>query len=125
MDVPDDGNSYYHCILKLSFLLEQFDSTNEIRCYLSQTVQTTYNNDPLLRRIFYKDRVDYNMWCLKILKDGEYAETFDQLICSYILNFNAIIISNFEGRFSSNNMQSKIYLKMVLYISFIMFVAVH
>ena len=134
MDVPADGNCYYHCNLKL-FLLEQFDSTNEIRSYSSQTVQLTYNNDSLLRRIFHKDRVDYNMWCLKILKDGEYAETFDQLICSYILNFYAIIISNYDGRFSSNNMQSYlegltrrkkyIYHKMVLYISVIMFVAVH
>ena len=39
IDVPGDGNCYYHCILKLSFLLEQFDNTNDIRSYLSQTVQ--------------------------------------------------------------------------------------
>ena len=80
VDVPGDGNCYFHCILKLPFLLEQFDSTNDIRSYLSQTVQLTYNNDPLLRKIFTKDRVDYNLWCLKILRDGEYAETFDQLV---------------------------------------------
>ena len=40
------------------------------------------------------------------MKDGKYVETFEQLICSYILNFYAIIISNYDGRFSSNNMQS-------------------
>ena len=106
VDVPSDGNCYYHCILKQPFLSEQFDTTDDIRSYLSQSVQSTYNNDSLLRKIFYKEKVNHNMWCLKILKNGEWAESIDQLICSYILNFNAVVVGNFEGRLSSNNMQT-------------------
>ena len=30
VDVPGDGNCYYHCILKLPFLSEQFDTTLDL-----------------------------------------------------------------------------------------------
>ena len=52
IDVPGDGDCYFHCCLKNPYVSDKFDSVREIRSSLQLNVQHLYNSDPILKRLF-------------------------------------------------------------------------
>ena len=52
IDVPGDGDCYFHCCSKHPYVYDKFDSVREIRSSLQLNVQHLYNSDPILKRLF-------------------------------------------------------------------------
>ena len=70
IDVPGDGDCFYHSVLKYNNLSETFNGVHHLRHYLQDTVSQLYYNDPLLQRLFFKERQDILLWCSKITRMG-------------------------------------------------------
>ena len=70
IDVPGDGDCFYHSVLKYNNLSETFNGVHHLRHYLRDTVSQLYYNDPLLQRLFFKERQDFSLWCSKITRMG-------------------------------------------------------
>ena len=106
VDVPGDGDCFYHSILKNSILSKRFGSVQEMKLFVKDTVLVQYRNDLLLRKIFLLENMDYKSWCSKMMNEGEWATTCEMMVFSYVLSFNIIIVGNYMNGFVMNDMQS-------------------
>ena len=112
IDVPGDGDCFFHSVLKHSILSGKYDNVKEIRSYLKQVVEIRFETDIILQQIFIKSSEDCKLWCGRITTMGEWTTTFDQLVFSYCFKVNIISIGNYSNGFISNNMQN--YLRTLL-----------
>ena len=73
IDVPGDGDCFYHSALKYKDISQKFNGVQELRTYLRQMVNCCIHNDIVLQRIFIAKREDYALWCARITK-WEYGQ---------------------------------------------------
>ena len=104
IDVPGDGDCFYHSVLKYDNMQDKFNGVHELRQYMRDTISYLYCNDGVLRSLFYCERQDVRLWCSKITRMGVWATTFDTLIFSYIMRLNVVVIANYLNGFFANNM---------------------
>ena len=104
IDVPGDGDCFYHSVLKYGSIQDKFNGVQELRQYMRDIIAYLYYNDGVLRFLFSYERQDVRLWCLKITWMGVWATTFDTLIFSYIMRLNVVVIENYLNGFSANNM---------------------
>ena len=106
IDVPGDGDCYFHCCLKQPYVSDKFDSVREIRSSLQLNVQHLYNSDPILKRLFEFEKKDYKIWCREVIVMGTWAGLFEQLIFSYFMKINLVVVGNYLNGFISSDMQN-------------------
>ena len=102
--VHGNEDYFYHSVLKCFNVSGRFNSIQELRIYLKDMVNYLIPNEPGLQRLFTFKRIDYAQWCLRITRMGEWANTFEIFIFSYVMKINVIGIGNYLGSFSENNM---------------------
>ena len=104
IDVPCDGDCFYHSVLKCISVSDRIHSVQELRFYLRDMVHYLIPNDLVLQRIFSHEQINHAQWCQRITIMGEWANTLDTFIFSYLMKINVIGIGNYLGRFHENNM---------------------
>ena len=105
IDVPGDGDCFYHSVLNYGSLQRRFNGVWELRQYLKNTVEYLYNNDNELQYLFSKERKDVTLWCSTITRMGVWATSFDSLIFSYIFKLNVIGVRKYPNSLLGNNNQ--------------------
>ena len=95
IDVPGDGDCFYHSVLNYDPLRRRFNGVWELRQYMRNAVEHLYYNDHALRYLFSKERKDVTLWCSTIIRMGVWATSFDSLIFSYIFKLNVIGVRNY------------------------------
>ena len=108
VDVPPDGNCFYHSLLRCSRMSCRFQTVSEIRYYLRASVLMGIGSDRLLLKIFEYYRIDYNQWINHIIVMNTWATPLDMLLCSYMLKTNIISVGNYGGGILQNNTRSSL-----------------
>jgi len=94
IDVPGDGNCFYHSVLKVKELSNKFENAYRLREYLINSVLSTYENDLFLQRMFRYERIEINEWYIKHSRPREWATNFEIIIFSYFLRYGVYTVSN-------------------------------
>ena len=106
IDVPGDGDCFYHSVLRNSSLAERFKNVNSLRLYITGMVSLWFENDGVLRSLFLFEGKDYKAWCKTTACNGTWATTFDMLIFSYVLKVNIVSVGNYLEGFLHNDMRA-------------------
>ena len=106
IDVPGDGDCFYHSVLNYDSLHRRFNGVLELRQYMRNVVEYMYYNDHVLQYLFSKERTDLTLWCSTIIRMGEWATSFDSLILSYIFKLNVIGLRNHSNGLWGNSNQN-------------------
>ena len=104
IDVPGDGDCFFHSILKSEYL-SGFSSVHELTMYLGSRIEVNYTNDIFLQRIFTFHRMDVVTWLNRIRTMGTWANELDMLLTAYILHINIISVANYMHGIICNDMQ--------------------
>ena len=86
-------------------MIEKFCTFQEIRSTLHNFVQYMYEDDTIIRKLFLQERIDHRLWCRKIVKMGEWATLFDELIFCYLIKANLVVVGNYSNGFICSDMQ--------------------
>ena len=70
IDVPGDGDCFFHSALEYDSIKEKISSVQELRQYMKDIVAYYYGSDRLLQYLFSFERQDIIEWCSKILRTG-------------------------------------------------------
>ena len=62
IDVPGDGDCFYHSVLTNTSLAECFKNANLLRLYITSIVLLRFENDRVLRSLFSFEGKDYKAW---------------------------------------------------------------
>ena len=95
VDVPGDGDCFYHSVLRHYDLGRRFSDVKSLRQFLTGMVSLWFDNDQLLRSLFLFEGVDHKVWCSTISCKGAWATTFDMLIFAYVFKINIITVGNY------------------------------
>ena len=106
IDVPGDGDCFYHSVLRDFDLAKRFNDVQSLREFLSGMISLWFKNDPVLRSLFLFEGKDYKTWCVTTARKGTWATTFDMLLFSYVFKVNVISVGNYLNGFIINDMQS-------------------
>ena len=87
VDVPGDGDCFFHSVLKNKSFAVRFTSVQQLRTYLSYTVHVLYNQDPFLQALFAFESIDVNRWCANIACMNRWADFTDMI---FLLMFSKI-----------------------------------
>ena len=91
VDVPGDGNCFYHALLKDLQVLEMHASTQGIRRAL--VVEAQYNiHDPFLQYIFQQNYKSFSTWSTSVVNPGIWGSNFESMLYTYFFQKNIIII---------------------------------
>ena len=74
VDVPGDGDYFFHSLLKNNSFAAKFPNVQQLRLYLSYTVHLLYNQGSFLRRLFEWERISLTMWCSNIACMGRWTD---------------------------------------------------
>ena len=99
IDVPGDGDCFYHSVLKVKDISDQFSSVKTLRQHLTRTVLSTYDNDPYLKKLFQSERLEVSSWYLSHSKMGQWATHFERMILSYLLRYEVYTVGNYMHGF--------------------------
>ena len=105
IDVPGDGDCFFHSILKSTYLSGFSSSVHELRMYLASRTKMNDANDIILQRIFHYHGVDVFTWLNRITTMRRWANELDMILAAYLLHVNIITVGNYMNGFISNNMQ--------------------
>ena len=105
IDVPGDGDYFYHCVLKHINILHTFNGVKELRIFIRDMVNNFIHNNIMLQRIFTCKGKYYVLWCSRITRMGMWVTSFDTLIFAYVMKIYVIIIVNYLNGFSANCVQ--------------------
>ena len=94
VDVPGDGDCFFHSVLKNKSFAFKFISVQQLRTYLSYTVHVLYNQDPFLQALFAFESIDVNRWCANIACMNRWADFIDMIIFTYIIKNSVVVVSN-------------------------------
>ena len=94
VDVPGDGDCFFHSLLKKNSFAAKFPNVKQLRLYLSYTVHLLYNQGSFLRRLFEWERISLTMWCSNITCMGRWAIFFDTMMMTYVLEYPFVVVSN-------------------------------
>ena len=91
IDVPGDGDCFFHSILKSNYL-SRFGSVHEVRTYLASRTEMDYPNDSILQRIFNFHRINVDVWLNRIRTIRTWANELDMIVAAYLLHVNIISV---------------------------------
>ena len=100
VDVPPDGNCFYHSLLQDQRTAGHFQSTTDIRNALFRNVQE-HLDDAFLRYIFCMYQKTINTWKNEVVVPGNWGSNFEALLYTYFYHQNVVIIEAL--RFGSTN----------------------
>ena len=103
VDVPGDGDCFFHSVLKNNSLAVKFTSVEQIMFYLSYIVHVLYNQDPFLQALFTVERINVTRWCANISCMNRWANFTDVIIFTYVLKYSMITVSNNIHGFNIND----------------------
>ena len=95
IDVPGDGDCFYHSVLKVKDISDQFSSVKTLQLHLTRSVLSSYDNDPYLKKMFQYERLEVNSWYLLHSKMGQWATHFERLLFSYLLIYEVYTVGNY------------------------------
>ena len=105
VDVPGDGDCFYHSVLRNTNLAKRFSNVNSLRQYVTDMVSLWFENDGVLRSLFLFEGKDYKHWAKRTANNGTWASTFDMLVLSYVLKVNIVSVGNYLEGFACNDMR--------------------
>lgn len=105
VDVPGDGDCFYHSVLRNTNLAKRFSNANSLRQYVTDMVSLWFENDGILRSLFLFEGKDYKYWVKRTACNGTWASTFDMLVFSYVLKVNVVSVGNYLEGFACNDMR--------------------
>ena len=105
VDVPGDGDCFYHSVLRDYELGKRFDDVQSLREFFTGMVSLWFENDPLLRSLFMFEGKDYKSWYITTSRKGTWATTFDMLVFSYVFKVNVVSVGNYLNGFIVNDMR--------------------
>ena len=103
IDVPGDGDCFYHSVLNYDSLHRRFNGVLELRQYMRNVVEYMYYNDHVLQYLFSKERTDFTLWCSTIIRMGEWTTSFYSLVFSYIFKLNVSGVRNHSNGLWGNS----------------------
>ena len=103
IDVPGDGDCFFHSVLKNDIISDEFKCVQDIRVYLHKIVLETVGSDYYLQSIFNYCNHDPFMWCINIVQSGKWANRLDVLVFTYIMKMDVITIGNYLNGFVINS----------------------
>ena len=74
IDVPGDGDCFYHSVLRDFDLAKRFNDVQSLREFLSGMISLWFKNDPVLRSLFLFEGKDYKTWCVTTARKGTWAK---------------------------------------------------
>ena len=99
VDVPGDGDCFYHSVLKHPHMTDRFHTVQALRLYLRNSVVNSFQSDQFLQRLFQNEQTDFNQWCSTITTLGIWGKTIDKLILSYFTKIAIVTIGNYRSGF--------------------------
>ena len=99
VDVPGDGDCFYHSVLKHPHMTDRFHTVQALRLYLRNSVINSFQSDQFLQRLFQNEQTDFNQWCSTITTLGIWGKTIDKLILSYFTKIAIVTIGNYCSGF--------------------------
>ena len=90
VDVPGDGDCFYHSVLRDYELGKRFDDVQSLREFFTGMVSLWFENDPLLRSLFMFEGKDYKSWYITTSRKGTWATTFDMMVFLYVFKVNVV-----------------------------------
>ena len=66
IDMPSDGDYFYHSVMNYGSLHGRFNDVQELKQYLKSSVEYLYYNDHVLQYLFSNKRKDVTLWCSNI-----------------------------------------------------------
>ena len=112
VDVPGDGNCFFHTVLKVEELKHKFNDVSGLRKFIRDKATCLMSHDVLLMRLFEKCHVNFRHWSDRIVCLGEWATTFDMMVLVYLTNWNIVTVGNYLNGFIINdiNLNLRTYL---------------
>ena len=104
IDVPGDGDCFYHSILKSSHL-QQYQDVYSVQNILAQQVQNNIEKDVNLQHMLKHFGNNYHCWSTNIKVMHTWATLFDMVITSYIFRVRIVFIGNYINGFKQNDTQ--------------------
>ena len=99
IDVPGDGDCFYHSVLKHPHMTNKFNGVQHLRQYLRNSVIDLIASDEILQKLFHNERTDPDQWFSTITCLGEWGKTLDKLILSYLIKIAIITVGNYRNEF--------------------------
>ena len=108
VDVPTDGDCFYHSLLRSPILNGKFQSVYHLRSFIQQSVMKSIGADSILQKLFIHYRTNCGLWGNRIIKMHKWAQPLDMIVCAYILNVNIVSIGNYINGMMENNIWSSL-----------------
>ena len=108
VDVPPDGDCFYHSLLRCNTISDRFKDVADLRLFLKTSVLNNIGNDGILVKIFNHYRTDFLQWIGHISVMNTWATPLDMVLCCYLLNTNIISVGNYGAGLLQNNVQSSL-----------------
>ena len=94
IEVPADGNCFYHSVLQSPSLSDTFQSVFQLRSYMRDCVLQKIGHDTALQRIFRYDKVNPTTWYQHITTMETWATSLERLIFTYLLKCAVVTVGN-------------------------------
>ena len=125
IDVPGDGDCFFHSMLQEKTISYRFKDVQAIRFHLRGMVSDWYHNDYCLQQIFKVYESDISSWCCDIVKEHRWATSLDMLLFSYVTKVNVVIVGNYTSNFEIHSNQYLLINQLKLNVNVSMYGTIH
>ena len=106
VDVPGDGDCFYHSVLRNSILAKRFTNVHSLRLHTAGMVSLWFENDGVLRSLFLFEGKDCKSWSEATACNRTWTTNFDMLMCLCVLKVNILSVGNHLEGFVINDVRA-------------------
>ena len=107
LDVPGDGNCFYHSLLLNENFSRMFADQRQLRNKFVEDTINAFGEDPFVRYIFEIQDINFNRWCERTVRYGTWGGNIEAGMLTLLYEINIRMINaSFELSSSVNYLET-------------------